>query len=150
MNVGVEDVRARPVLMSRIGYASAVTVFASFLIIAIVMPHANAGAHFGIKDQVATATIGVVLGGLFLTLTRPRLHADRESLRLRAFLGGWRTVPWDVVVGVEFPSRVRFARIVLPGEETLAIYAVQRLDRDQAVDVMRRLRALFAITRPGR
>jgi len=52
------------------------------------------------------------------------------------------------VVGVEFPSKVRFARIVLPGEETLAIYAVQRLDKDQAVEVMRRLRALFATTHP--
>ncbi|PZS17270.1 MAG: hypothetical protein DLM57_08755 [Pseudonocardiales bacterium] len=142
--------RARPVLMSRIGYASASIVLAIFLIVAVVMPHANAGAHFGVKDQIATAAIGVVLGGLFLTLTRPRLHADRDSLRLRAFLGGWRTVPWDVVVGVEFPSRVRFARIVLPGEETLAIYAVQRLDRDQAIDVMRRLRALFAATHPTR
>ncbi len=136
--------------MSRIGYASASIVLAIFLIVAVVMPHANAGAHFGVKDQIATAAIGVVLGGLFLTLTRPRLHADRDSLRLRAFLGGWRTVPWDVVVGVEFPSRVRFARIVLPGEETLAIYAVQRLDRDQAIDVMRRLRALFAATHPTR
>ena len=68
---------------------------------------------------------------------------------MRSFLGGWRTVPWDVVVGVEFPSKVRFARLVLPGEETLAIYAVQRLDREQAVDVMRRLRALFAVDPPG-
>lgn len=147
--MSVEQIDARPVLMSRIGYASAVTVFAIFLIIAIVMPHANAGAHFGIEDQAATAVLGVILGGLFLMLTRPRLHADRESLRLRSFLGGWRTVPWDVIVGVEFPSKVRFARIVLPGEETLAIYAVQRLDKEQAIDVMRRLRALFATTHPA-
>jgi hypothetical protein len=38
---------------------------------------------------------------------------------------------------------------VLPGEETLAIYAVQRLDREQSVEVMRRLRALFAATHPA-
>ena len=135
--------------MARIGYASASAVFVIFIAIAIVMPHANAGAHFGVKDQVGTAVLGVILGGLFLMLTRPRLHADRESVRLRSFLGGWRVVPWDLVVGVEFPSKVRFARIVLPGEETLAIYAVQRLDKDQAVDVMRRLRALFATTHPA-
>jgi hypothetical protein len=143
-------VTSRPVVMARIGYAGAVSVFAIFLVTAIVMPHANAGAHFGVKDQIGTATIGVILGGLFLTLTRPRLRADHEAVRLRAFLGGWRVVPWDVIVGVEFPSRVRFARIVLPGEETLAIYAVQRLDRDRAVAVMRDLRALFATTRPIR
>ena len=147
--MSVEEVSARPVLMTRIGYASALSVFTIFLVIAFVMPHDNAGAHFGVKDQVGTAVLGVILGGLFLMLTRPRLHADRESLRLRSFLGGWRVVPWDLVVGVEFPSKVRFARIVLPGEETLAIYAVQRLDKDQAVDVMRRLRALFATTHPA-
>ncbi len=147
--MSVEEVSARPVLMTRIGYASALSVFTIFLVIAFVMPHDNAGAHFGVKDQVGTAVLGVILGGLFLMLTRPRLYADRESVRLRSFLGGWRVVPWDLVVGVEFPSKVRFARIVLPGEETLAIYAVQRLDKDQAVDVMRRLRALFATTHPA-
>jgi hypothetical protein len=135
--------------MARIGYASAVVVLAVFLVTAVVMPHANAGAHFGVEDQVGTAVLGVILGGLFLMLTRPRLEADRESVRLRSFLGGWRTVPWDVVVAVDFPSKVRFARIVLPGEETLAIYAVQRLDREQSVEVMRRLRALFAATHPA-
>jgi Bacterial PH domain len=145
-----ELVTARPVVMARIGYLSALAVFVVFLVTAIVMPHANAGAHFGVKDQISTAVLGVILGGLFLMLTRPRLVADRESLRLRSFLGGWRTVPWDVVVGVEFPNKVRFARIVLPGEETLAIYAVQRLDRDQAVEAMRNLRALFAATHPSR
>jgi len=54
-----------------------------------------------------------------------------------------------MVVRVEFPNKVRFARLVLPGEETLAIYAVQRLDKQQAVEAMRRLRALFAATHPS-
>lgn len=144
-----ELITARPVRLAWVGYASAVVVFAVFLMTAFVMPHANAGAHFGVEDQIATAVLGVILGGLCLMLTRPRLVADRESLRLRAFLGGWRTVPWDLVVAVEFPSKVRFARIVLPGEETLAIYAVQRFDKEQAVEVMRQLRATFAVTHPA-
>jgi hypothetical protein len=144
-----QPITAKPVVMARIGYASAVTVFAVFLVTAIVMPHANAGAHFGVEDQVGTAVLGVILGGLCLMLTRPRLAADRDSLRMRSFLGAWRTVPWDVVVAVEFPSTVRFARVVLPGEETLAIYAVQRLDKEQAVEVMRGLRALFVATHPA-
>ena len=145
----VDVVDAKPVLMSRIGYISAAVVLVVFVVTAIVMPHANAGAHFGVGDQVATALLGVIIGGLFLMLTRPRLHADREAVRMRAFLGGWRTVPWDVVVAVEFPGSVRFARLVLPGEETLALYAVQRLDGQRAVQVMRRLRALFAATHPA-
>jgi hypothetical protein len=148
VNTAIEPVDARPLRMSRIGYISAGTIFVIFLITAVVMPHANAGAHFGVKDQAGTAVLGVVVGGLFLMLTRPRLHADAEGVRLRSFLGGWRTVPWDVVVGVEFPSKLRFARLVLPGDEALAIYAVQRLDREQAIEVMRRLRTLYAATRP--
>jgi hypothetical protein len=112
------------------------------------MKQANAGASFGDKDQIGTVVVGVILGGLFVMLTRPALVADAEAVRLRSFLGGWRVVPWDVVVRVEFPSSVRFARLVLPGEETLAIYAVQRLDREYAVEAMRGLRRLYAQTHP--
>lgn len=143
-----EVVRARPQLMSRIGWICAAVVFGTFVVIALVMKHANAGATFGVKDQIGTVVIGVILGGLFVMLTRPALVADREAVRLRNFLGGWRVVPWELVVRVEFPSSVRFARLVLPGEETLAIYAVQRLDRGYAVEAMRGLRRLYAETHP--
>ena len=50
--------------------------------------------------------------------------------------------------GHDFASKLRFARLVLPGEEALAIYAIQRLDREHAVAAMRGLRALFAETHP--
>ncbi|HLY34915.1 MAG TPA: PH domain-containing protein [Jatrophihabitantaceae bacterium] len=142
-------VQARPIRMTRIGWASAAVVFVAFLVTAIAMPHANAGAHFGVKDQVATALIGLILAGLLIMPTRPRLYADADGVRLRAFLGGWRVVPWDVVVAVEFPANVRFARLRLPGEEVLAIYAVQRMDGGYAVEAMRALRALFATSHPA-
>lgn len=141
-------VTSQPRIMTRIGWSAAAFVLVSFVVVALVMKHANAGASFGDKDQVATVIIGVILAGLCIMPTRPRLRADREAVRLRAFLGGWRTVPWDVVVRVEFPSNVRFARLVLPGDETLAIYAVQRLDKAEAVATMRGLRELFAATHP--
>ena len=144
----VERVQAQPHVMARIGYVSAAIVLITFVVTAIVMPDDNAGAHFGVKDQVATGIIGVILAGLCFMLTRPRLDADRESVRMRSFLGNWRTVPWDVIVAVEFPSSVRFARLVLPADETLALYAVQRADREHAVETMRGLRRLFAATHP--
>jgi hypothetical protein len=139
-------VEARPVVMSRIGWTCAAAVFIVFQIVAVVMPTDNAGATFDVKDQVATGIIGLILAGLFVMLTRPRLSADSEVVRLRSFLGGWRTVPWDLVVRVEFPRKVRFARLVLPAEETLAIYAIQRLDGERAVAAMQQLRTLFAET----
>jgi hypothetical protein len=127
-----------------------VIVFVVFVVVAIVMPHASAGATFGWKDQVFTVVIGaIVAGGLHLP-ARPRLRADADAVHMRSYLGNWRTVPWDVVVGVEFPQKVRFARLVLPGDEVLALYAVQRTDRERAVETMRGLRALFAATHSTR
>jgi hypothetical protein len=148
MTMTDQAVTARPQLMTRIGYTCAAVVFLTFIVIALVMKQANAGASFGDKDQVGTVVVGLILGGLFLMLTRPAVVADAEAVRLRSFLGGWRVVPWDVILRVEFPSSVRFARLVLPGEETLAIYAVQRLDREYAVEAMRGLRRLHAMTHP--
>lgn len=149
MSTPVPDVVcARPILAGRIANAAAAAVFAAFVVIAIVMPHASAGASFGLKDQLFTVVLGaIVAAGLHLP-ARPRLRADTEAVRMRSFVGNWRTIPWDAVVAVEFPSNVRFARLVLPADEALAVYAVQRLDRERAVETMRGLRRLFAATHP--
>ena len=65
------------------------------------------------------------------------------SVRTRAYLGPFREIPWDLIVAVQFPDKLRFARLVLPGEETIALYAVQRFDHERSVAVMRDLRALY-------
>lgn len=141
-------VEARPIKTARIANASAVLAFAVFVVVALLMRRDNAGATFGHTDQVFTVVVGlVVAAGLHLP-ARPRLRADAEAVHLRGYVGTWRTIPWDVVVAVEFPSSVRFARLRLPAEETLAIYAVQRMDREHAVAAMKGLRALFAATHP--
>jgi Bacterial PH domain len=139
-------VTARPVRSARLAVAGAIVIVIVFGITAIVMPHANAGAHFGAKDQVGTAVIGVILGAAALLPTRPRLWADEHEIRARAYLGAPRVIPWELVTAVEFPEGLRFARVVLPGGDTLALYAVQRFDRERSVAVMRGLRELFART----
>jgi hypothetical protein len=141
-------VEARPVKLGRIADIVAAAAFGIFVVIAIVMPHANAGASFGWKDQVFTVVLGAIIAGGLHLPARPRLRADRDAVRTRGYLGTWRTIPWDVVVAVEFPSKVRFARLVLPGDEILALYAVQRVDRERAVATMQALRGLFAATHP--
>lgn len=141
-------VEARPVRAARIANTAALAVFVIFVIVAVVMPHANAGATFGWKDQVFTVVLGAIIAGGLHLPARPRLRADAEAVRMRSYLGNWRTIPWDVVVAVEFPSNVRFARLVLPGDDALALYAVQRLDRERAVETMQGLRRLFAASHP--
>jgi hypothetical protein len=139
-------VTARPVRSTRYAYAAAAFVLVSFIVTAFLMKKDNAGAAFNDKDQFGTVVIGIILAGLLLMPTRPRMRADQSSIQLRSFLGGWRTVPWELIVRVDFPSKLRFARIVLPGEEALAIYAVQRLDKELAVETMAKLRVLWAQT----
>jgi hypothetical protein len=141
-------VTARPIKSARIANASAAVALIVFVIVAIVMPHANAGASFGIEDQVFTGIIGLIVAGGLRLPARPRLRADAEAVYLRSYLGNYRTVPWSTVVAVEFPRNVRFARLVLPGDELLAIYAVQRMDGEYAVRTMRALRSLFAASHP--
>ena len=136
-------VTAKPIRMARIGWACSAVVLAVFVVVALVMRHHTAGAHFVANDQIGTLIIGIVLAGLFVMPTRPRLRADAEGVHLRSFLGGWRHVPWSVIVRIDFPRKVRFARVVLPAEETLAIYAVSRLDKREAVETMNALRALL-------
>lgn len=150
-NAVTEDlvVTARPIRSARIANGVAVLAFLVFVFVAVVMRRDNAGATFGHLDQVFTVVVGALVAGGFHLIARPRLRADRTAVRMRAFAGTWRTIPWEVVVAVEFPSSVRFARLRLPGEETLAIYAVQRLDREYAVAAMQGLRELFAITHPA-
>jgi hypothetical protein len=142
-------VRARPTVMGRIGWACAGFVMVVFVIVALLMRRDNAGAHFGPKDQIGTVVLGVLVAAGFWLLTRPRLEADENEVRLRSFAGNYRTVPWNLIASVEFPSNVRFARLVLPGDESFAIYAVQRIDGERAVQTMRELRALFSATHPN-
>jgi hypothetical protein len=140
-------VTSRPVKTTRIAVAVAAAVLAVFVVTAVVMPHANAGARFSWKDQVSTGVLGLILAGLILVFTRPRLCADASGVHVRNHWGPYKTVPWDLVVAVEFPKGRRFARLVLPGEETIALYAVQRGDRERSVAVMRELRELLARSR---
>src|SRR5437868_6355242 len=122
MSAEAAVVEARPVKAGAIANAVALTVFATFIVIAIVMRQHNAGASFSWKDQLFTVVLGAIIAGGLRLPARPRLRADAEAVRTRSYLGSWRTIPWDVVAGVEFPTNVRFARLVLPGDETLALY----------------------------
>jgi hypothetical protein len=75
------------------------------------------------------------------------MRADETGIDTRGFIGGYKHVDWDLVTAVEFPPRVRFARLVLPGDELIPLYAVQRGDGERSVEVMQGLRALYARTR---
>ena len=140
-----ELVTARPVRSARIAVLAAVVAVAFFgIAAAILRSTADDGVSFTPADQVGIAGTGLLVALGLLSLTRPRLRADARGVDCRGFFAGYRHVDWDLVTAVEFPPNARFARLVLPGDELITLYAVQRADGERSVAVMQKLRALFA------
>ncbi len=137
-------VRSRPVRSAAWSGLAAVAILAAFTTTAVVLPHSTAGVPLFLLDQIAVFGIGVVLAGLALLPVRPRLEADAAGVRARGLLGGYKPVPWTLVRAVEFRPGWRWARLTLPGDEVVSLYAVQRWDGSRSVDTMRALRALHA------
>lgn len=138
---------ARPVKSARISIVVAAVVVVAFVIIALILKHTTDGVSFTDPDQFGIGGTGVLIGIGILAFTRPRMRADLAGVDTRGFFGGYRRVEWDLVTAVEFPSKVRFARLVLPGDELIVLYAVQRGDAERSVAIMRDLRALHGASR---
>jgi len=141
-------VRARPVKSARIAAISAAVVLVVFTICAVVLPHTSGGVQVDAADQVGIGGTGLLVALGILLFRRPRLHADAAGVDTRGFFGGYRHVDWDLIRAVEFPHKARFARLALPGDELVVLYAVQRGDGERSVEVMQGLRALHAAYRP--
>jgi hypothetical protein len=139
-----DEVRARPVVSAAWCWGVAAAILAAFATIAAILKSSSDGVTFHSGDQIAIAGIGVAIAGLVSLFTRPRLIADRETVRIRGILGDYRVVPWNVVRSVDFRPKWRWARLVLAADETVSLYAVQRWDGARSVETMRRLRALHA------
>ena len=137
-------VYARPVKSARLAVIAAAVVLVVFVVCALLLPHTTGGVAVNAADQVGIGGTGLLVSLGILAFTRPRLRADAAGVDTRPFLGGYRHVDWDLVTAVEFPHKVRFARLVLPGDELVVLYAVQRGDGERSVEVMKGLRALFA------
>ncbi|MEO6702884.1 MAG: PH domain-containing protein [Jatrophihabitantaceae bacterium] len=147
MNQQAGMVQARPVKAGRIAIVVAVLVAAAFLVCAIVLPHTTDGVNFTAADQFGIAGTGLLVAIGIGSITRPRLRASADGVDTRPFFGSYRHVSWDLVNSVEFPPKARFARLVLPGDELIVLYAVQRGDAERSVQVMRQLRELHAASR---
>lgn len=143
----VDIVTAQPVKSARIATVIAIVVAIAFVIIAVILKHTTDGVNFTDADQFGLGGSGLLVALGILAFTRPRLRADAAGVDIRGFFGSYRHIEWDLINSVEFPPKVRFARLVLPGDEYIALYAVQRGDAERSVLTMQGLRALHAASR---
>ncbi len=138
------SVTSQPVAIRPWCYALSVFLLAAFGTIAAILRSTTDGVTFGVGDQVSMGGIGIALAAAALLPLRPRLSADATGVTVRGVLGSPKVVPWELIRGVEFRPRWRWARLVLPADETISLYAVQRFDGPRSVHVMRVLRDLHA------
>ncbi|MDT5164880.1 MAG: hypothetical protein QOC88_1774 [Mycobacterium sp.] len=141
------DAQLRPHLTPYVAYAVAVVLVVAHLVIGLLLKIGSTGVIFQTSDQIAMAVLGVILAGLALLFTRPRLRVGAAGLSVRNVLGD-RLVPWNDIVGVSFPVGARWARIDLPDDEYVPLLAIQSVDKDRAVAAMDTVRSLLARYRP--
>lgn len=105
----------------------------------------NGGTLFP-ADQWAVAGAGAVFAALALVPWRLRVEAEADHIRVRNLLGD-HTIPWELVDRVRFDRKALWASLELTNGEPLPLFAVQVIDRDEAVAAVRRLRQLHAVGR---
>jgi hypothetical protein len=125
----------------------AVVVVAGMTVVALSLPSSSTGVvAFGPVDQVALGGLGLVLGAGILFLGRSRVDADATAIR-------WRNVvlqhelPWSAVGAVAFDRKSSWASLVLRNDDEVALFAVQAVDKERAVQAVEGLRALLAAAR---
>jgi hypothetical protein len=140
-------VLSRPHRLTRMCWGLAVFVVAIFATIGAGLRSAPEGdAQFQLADQIAMTLLGVVIGGAALLLTRPRVVADAEGVRVRNVLG-FTHFPWAVVAAVRFEDGASWASLDLQDDDNVALLAIQSNDGDRAVDAVLGLRRLLAASR---
>lgn len=127
---------------------AAVLVVVAFGGLALLLPRGqDESGTASIGNAVAFFVLGLLVAAVPLGLSRVRVRADERGVWVRN--AGERFLPWEVVVGVHLPEDSAWALLELQDDETVALLAVQRNDREHAVEGVLALRRLLAASRPA-
>lgn len=105
------------------------------------------GVAFTPLTRGMVAAFGLACAAALLLLTRPRLVADAEGLRVRN-VGRWRHLPWHGVLGVRMDDAAPWMVVDLPDDEVVPVLAVQGSDGARAREVFEAVRRLQPGARP--
>jgi hypothetical protein len=135
------DLEVRPHLAPYFAYGAAFLIAAAHITVGFLLKVGSSGVVFQTADQVAIALLGIIIAGLVLLFSRPRLRVGPAGVAVRNLLT-YKLIPWSMVVDVTFPQGARWARVDLPDDEYVPAMAIQAVDKERAVDAMDRVRAL--------
>lgn len=142
-------VSAVPHRLRLIGRLVAVVLVVVFAVVAVLLKESTTGTvAFRTADQVAMMVLGLLLAGAALLITRPRVDADADGIRVRNIVTAHQ-LPWQVVRAVRFDESSPWATLLLTNEDEVAVLAVQAADKESAVAAVVGLRALHAAGQAG-
>jgi hypothetical protein len=140
-------VTSRPVTLTRVCWGVVALVMTVFTAVAVALGGGPPGdAQFRLPDQIAMVLLGALLSCGVLSLTRARVTADADGVRVRNVVGE-RLFPWQVVRAVRMDDGASWASLDLQDDDTVALLGIQSNDGERAVDAVVDLRRLLADSR---
>jgi hypothetical protein len=136
----------RPRKIAVFGAIAAAAVLATMIVLGILLQ--SDGIPLRLVDKIGFMSVGVAGAAAIMLVARPRIIADEKGMTVRNVLGD-TTLPWPVVLKTAFPPGAHWAQAVLADDETYPLMAIQAMDRQRAVDALRRIRALHAEHAPA-
>ncbi|MCI4676113.1 PH domain-containing protein [Candidatus Mycolicibacterium alkanivorans] len=141
------DVVLRPRLTPIFACVSAFVLATAGIVVGFLLNLRYTGAIIQPADQVAVATLGVIIAAAILLLALPRVRVGPAGIAVRNVVLE-RLVPWNEVVDVSFPEGSRWARVDIADHEYIPVLAIQSVDGERAIEAMDTLRSLMAKYRP--
>jgi hypothetical protein len=146
-STGEWDVVLRPRLTPLFAYGAAFIIATTGIVVGFLLNLRYTGAIIQPADQIAVASLGVIIAAAVLLLTLPRVRVGPAGIAVRNVVLE-RLVPWNEVVDVSFPEGSRWARVDIADYEYVPVLAIQAVDGERAVEAMDTLRSLMAKYRP--
>jgi hypothetical protein len=143
MTTDVVFARPRKIRLLVFAFAPVIVVVFTLISISLHGTINDHGAVFETADHWAMIILGVVVALISLIFARPSVRADAETIRVQNMLGSYE-LPWSIVRAVRFNRGSSWVTLDLHDDDVVAVLAVQATDKEYAVDVVRRLRALHA------
>lgn len=106
----------------------AVVVMAVHVFMAFVSGVGDTGATVSTVDQWAFIGLGAIFALAVLSLLRPRVRVNEEGVEVRNVLGA-QFYRWNIIHGLSFPRKARWARLELPDFEFVPMMAFQVADK---------------------
>ncbi len=146
-STGEWDVVLRPRLTPLFAYIVAFVIATASIVVGFLFNLRYTGAIIQPADQVAVASLGLIIAAAVLLLALPRVRVGPAGIAVRNLVLE-RLVPWNEVVDVSFPEGSRWARVDIAHYEYVPVVAIQAVDGERAVDAMDTLRSLMVKYRP--